>query len=536
MKPKLEYYTWADRLASELEKKEVKKHVLHGMWTPSGYFHIGNARNELLIQSLIYRALEDKGVKADFNFLMDDFDDFDKVPDGLGIAKEEYEEHFGIPLREVPSPRGDDSWAEYFEEDIVSTIENFTIKPNFIKIYDEYRKRNYNDAIKIALDNAARINEIWSKIAGAREGLPITVICENCGKTATTEALAWNGSTVRYSCTKERKYTKGCNHSGEASPFDGKAKLSWRVHWPATWYINKTTFEPAGKDHFTKGGSIDTGRAFAREIFKIEPPLSTVGEFIQIHGAKISGSVGNVITLGSWIEFAEPELLRFMMISYQPQTAINFDMDSNKLSLLIDRYETAEKVFFGKEKFDNEKKNIQLKREYFLSQISKAPEKIPLRVPFHMAVMIVGLYGHSREILETSIELLKNTGHLQGKITNKDKERIDDALQRAKNWVEKYNPEMKLKVNDKVPADTIENLMVSQKKAIKELAIYLFTQRKYEDLYAKLYEIAKLNGLSSQEFFQGCYKVLIDKDAGPRLAHFILLIGQDRSRRIFEQV
>ena len=65
MKPHLAYYTWADRLASELAKKGAKKHVLHGMWTPSGYFHIGNARNELLIQSLIYRALEDKEIKAD---------------------------------------------------------------------------------------------------------------------------------------------------------------------------------------------------------------------------------------------------------------------------------------------------------------------------------------------------------------------------------------------------------------------------------------------------------------------------------------
>ena len=118
----------------------------------------------------------------------------------------------------------------------------------------------------------------------------------------------------------------------------------------------------------------------------------------------------------------------------------------------------------------------------------------------------------------------KNLKSLVGnlKITNKDKERIDDALQRAKNWVEKYNPEMKLKVNDKVPADIIESLMVSQKKAIKELAIYLFTQRKYEDLYTKLYEIAKINGLSGQEFFQGCYKVLLNKDSAILLANLLL--------------
>src|SRR3989344_9504120 len=95
----IEYFTWADKIAGELLKRG-KKHVVHGMWTPSGHFHIGNARGEFLVPAMVARAVKDTGGSAKFNFLSDDFDDMDKVPEGLGVDKEKYRDFLGKPLKE----------------------------------------------------------------------------------------------------------------------------------------------------------------------------------------------------------------------------------------------------------------------------------------------------------------------------------------------------------------------------------------------------------------------------------------------------
>ena len=42
--------------------------------------------------------------------------------------------------------------------------------------------------------------------------------------------------------------------------------MQWRFEWPAQWAIEKTTFEPMGKDHWE--GSWKSGEVIAREIFE----------------------------------------------------------------------------------------------------------------------------------------------------------------------------------------------------------------------------------------------------------------------------
>ncbi|MFH0832535.1 MAG: lysine--tRNA ligase, partial [Candidatus Aenigmatarchaeota archaeon] len=364
----IEYYTWPDKIAGELSGK---KHVVHGMWTPSGYFHIGNSRTELFIPGLVHKALLDKGLKSTQNLLVDDFDDFDKVPSGFD--KDKFAEFLGKPLVNVPSPvSGYDSWSEYFKEDMASAIDKFDLSPNIISSYNAYKKGVYNDAIKIVLDKARSVRDVWVRITKSEkpvDWLPIIIVCENCGKSATTVGTGWDGKKLKYACSNDRDYCKSCGYEGEVEPKDGKAKLPWRIHWSACWYIYGTTFESAGKDHFTKGGSVDTSRAFCKEIFGKEPPTQVPAEFIQLGKEKISGSRGNVITMHDWLNIAEPELLRFLMLSYQPNTVIDFDLKSNKLFLLADRYDRVERIYFG-EKIDDKKKESQAKREYELSQIA----------------------------------------------------------------------------------------------------------------------------------------------------------------------
>ena len=50
------------------------------------------------------------------------------------------------------------------------------------------------------------------------------------------------------------------------------------------------------------------------------------------------------------------------------------------------------------------------------------------------------------------------------------------------------------------------------------------------------WDISKKQGITAPEFFRAAYSVLINKDSGPRLAPFILSIGQERVARVLGKV
>jgi len=534
----LEYYLWVDKVVDQLKERKVKKHVVHGMWTPSGFFHIGNSRAELLIPAFVHQNLKINGLKSEHNFIVDDFDDFDKIPAGIDVKKESFEPYLGKPLVDVPSPvDGFKSWADYFADGIIPIAEKFGAKPNFISSYDSYKKGLYDQTIKIVLDKSKEVRKIWMDITKSdkpKGWIPVMIVCEACGKSATTKVMSWDGKEVEYICNQDRDYANGCKHKGKVKPEKGRAKLPWRLHWPAGWHIYGTTFETGGKDHFAAGSSVHTGRAFCKEIFESEPPLQIPTEFLLVDDTKLSGSSGNVISLKDWLEFAEPELLRFMMASYRPQTAINFDLHSNKFFLLADRYEEAEKVYFEK-KDKQEKREKQLVEIYKFSQIKEIQSKLPVQLNFSNAAIAVQTFPDKS--LKELAEILHAKGWIHRKtLNNFDKDRIVKRLELANNWLDKYAPDdVKFTVQEEVPKGL--KLNDKEKKALHLLVKALKEKEwKQKDLFEEFYIIFKKVGIKNTDFFKAAYNVLLSKDRGPKLAPFILALGKDKIIELFEKV
>ncbi len=537
-KSELDYYLWVDKVVDLLKEKKVKKHVVHGMWTPSGHFHIGNSRAELLIPGFVHQNLKINGLKSEHNFIIDDFDDFDKIPSGLEVKKEDFEPYLGKPLREVPSPiEGFSSWADYFAKDLTSIIEEFGLKPNILSSYDSYKKGLYDSTIKTVLNKSEEIRKIWNDITNSekpKRWIPVMIVCENCGKSSTTKVTSWNGKEVEYICNQDRDYTNGCKHKGKVRPEKGRAKLPWRIHWPATWKVYGTTFETAGKDHFAAGSSVQTGHAFCKQIFSSEPPLQIPTEFLLVDNAKLSGSTGNTISLKDWLEFAEPELLRFMMASYKPQTVINFDLHTNKFFLLADRYEEAEKAFFEK-KDKKEKREKQLTEIYKFSRIRDIPDKMPVQLNYSNAAMIVQTFPDKP--LKELIDILHSHSWIHRKtLSTFDKDRLLKRLELSKKWLEKYASEdVKFTVQEEVPK---ELKLSSKEKEALHLIVKALKEKewKQKDLFEEFYNICKKTGIKNTDFFRAAYNVLLNKDRGPKLAPFILTLGKEKVIELFEKV
>ncbi len=536
----IEYYLWVDKVVDALKEMNVKKHVVNGMWTPSGFFHIGNARAEMMVPGFVHQGLRDNGLNAENNLIIDDFDDFDKIPEGIEIKKEEFEQYLGKPLINVPSPvEGFNSWVDYFSDGVISVIKDFGFNPNIRSSYDAYKKGLYDDAIKKVLDNADEIRQIWKDITKSikpKGWFPVMIVCENCGKSSTTKITSWNGKEVEYICNQDRDYAKGCKHKSKVRPEKGRAKLPWRLHWPATWSIYHTTFETGGKDHFAAGSSVDTGRAFCKQIFNSTPPYQIPTEFLMVDDVKLSGSSGNVISLKDWLNFAEPELLRYMMASYKPQTVINFDLHSNKFFLLADRYEEAERAYFEKkDKKEAEKRDKQLIEIYKFSQVNKIPDKMPVQLNYSNAAIAVQTFPDKS--LKELAEILHAKGWIHRKTLNEyDKERILKRLELAKHWLDKYAPEdAKFTVQESVP----KNLKLdSKEKEALHLVADALKKKDWEqnELFNEFYDICKKTGIKNTDFFKAAYNVLLNKDRGPKLAPFILALGKDKIIELFGKV
>ncbi|MBI2542455.1 lysine--tRNA ligase [Candidatus Woesearchaeota archaeon] len=546
---------WADQVAddviervesSEFLKSLAKKHgyIAYDEKTPSGTIHIGSGRG-WIIHDAIAKALRDKGVKARFILSSDDTDTLDKPSKEL--SKEDNEKYRGMSFRDIPSPvKGYKHFGDYYFRQCTELFPEFGIEAELESTGDEYCKGSFNKTIKIALDNADKIQKIYAELYGedvaSANKLPFNVKCPECRKIATTIALEWDKEKEKlYFECKEGvvEWAKGCGHNGWISPYDGNGKFPWKVEWAAKWPTKSVIVETAGKDHFTKGGSRTAACRFAVDVFSYPPPYPSDGyetgpgyEFFNVGGKKMSTSKGQGLGFADSVNYAPAKMLRFMLIRTRPNAAIDFEpYGSNDLILLYERYDQAERVYFNKEDL-GEKENRRQKRIYQLSHIGKIPDRFPPQVSLLHASMLVQMFESEHQMIES----LQKTGQLPAHAPEEELECIKERLNFARKWVKEFADEQyRFKLQHKAPEGL--RLEHKQKKALHEIA-RLLKEKEYDEklLFNEFYNVSKGLQLKPEEFFTSAYKVLLNKERGPKLAPFIIAVGKEKVIRLFESV
>ena len=94
---------------------------------------------------------------------------------------------------------------------------------------------------------------------------------------------------------------------------------------------------------------------------------------------------------------------------------------------------------------------------------------------------------------------------------------------------------MKFEVQKHVPKEL--NLSHKEKEALRTIA-QLLKEKDYDekDLFNEFYDISNKLELKPQDFFKSAYKVLLNKEKGPKLAPFILALGKEKVAKLFEGV
>jgi len=485
---------WADVVAKEALEKS-NRHIVASGITPSGNIHIGNMR-EVLTADAVYRALRDAGGDATLIYIADTYDPLRKV---YPFLDDNYEEHVGKPLSEIPCPCTDHtSYAEHFLEPFIDSMEKLGIHPVIHHADKLYKEGAFVDAIKTALvkrDEIAKILEEVSSRTLEPDWNPFNPICNDCGKLTTTNVTGFDpdAETVDYSCS--------CGSTGTVS-MQGGGKLTWRVDWPARWPILGVTIEPFGKDHASAGGSYDTGKRISAEIYDYPAPHPIVYEWIMLKGkGAMSSSTGVTVSISDMLEILPPEVLRYLIIRSKPEKHIEFDPGLPLLNL-IDEY-------------DNLDESLDI-RAY---QLSQAGGDRSVKIPFRHMVTAIQIADHSFDYLLTVLE--------RGGYDVTDVEKVRQRAFNVDKWLESFAPPMvKFSIQKTLPPE-VRNFNAQQRQVMTILSERMPGYEDGQAIHDGIYNIAREVDMNPKKLFQTIYQALLGTKSGPRLGYFLVSMDRD---------
>ena len=177
---------WVDEIVEDILRKIPKdSYLITDGFTPSGHAHVGNLRGPLL-HDLVRRGLDGKNHKAIFQLDFEDFDPMDGLPKYIDQS---FIKYMGIPLCNIPAPDGKSkSFAEQFGLEFEKVLKDLGVSFRLVKTSVLYKEGKFNKSIKIVLDHAEEIRQIYKEISGSDKDLdlyPFQVVCPNCGKIGT---------------------------------------------------------------------------------------------------------------------------------------------------------------------------------------------------------------------------------------------------------------------------------------------------------------------------------------------------------------
>ena len=503
---------WFINLANHISGPQV----INDSKTPSGPVHVGSLRG-VLIHDAVARELRHRGIEARFRYGIDDYDALDSLPAGL---PDSWSNHLGKPLCEVPPPPGSaaGNYGQHYSQDYLEIVGELGVEFEPYRTSELYRQGVLNTEIRDFLDNAAEVCRIYLEVAGSArpaDWLPLHPICESCGRIGTTQAIDWDGSTVSYRCQPNLvSWARGCGFEGRVSPFDGRAKLPWKLEWPARWRALGVTIEGAGKDHCTKGGSRPVGARLARNILKFPEPRNIPYEFFLVAGSKMSSSKGIGHSARSIFELLPTDLLRYLCLRTPPKSTLNFSTEAEFIYRLFDDYDRlAQRVMEG---------SADTGEQALWRVVSTEEKRKPCRGASFRLLTTLLQFPHIDATTEVSRRFDKP-------LNPAERQALVERVARAQRWLDNYIPaESRFELQTGAPAE-LKQLGETQILFLRLLRELIIEQEpENEDrMQTLVFDAAKLTPLAPKQAFSALYTAFLAREQGPRAGSLLSFLERD---------
>ena len=527
---------WSEEIAQRIIARNPNKneYVCAAGISPSGSVHIGNFR-DVATSLMVVKALQKQGKRAKLLFSWDEFDRCRKIPANVQAkVGSDYDKYIGCPYVDIPDPWGcHENYAKHFEEEFLNAMKQFGIELDCRYQGEMYRSGAYREDILESLRKRGEIFEVLdsfktkdlSKSEEERRAehdaekaaySPVSIFCPVCHTDFTTV------TSLSEDCT-EADYVCRCGHKGHFNFLtDTNCKLGWKVDWAMRWRHEGVDFEPGGKDHAAPTGSYSNSKVISREIFGFEPPLFQGYEFIGIKGmtGKMSSSSGLNLTPETLLKLYQPEIILWLYSKTDPTKAFDFCFDDGILRQYFE---------FDKMLTDSREGRASEAVEDILYNCRIEGREVET-VPMSLLVQLGSIVNFNVPMLETVFEKIG---------TPYKAEQFADRLDRAKFWLEQCAPDQVNRLRSTRNWEIYEGMTEQEKETVRLLHAYI-AKGGYtlDELNAELYAIPKavygtemtdkeLKGLQGT-FFRNVYKLLIDKEKGPRLYLFLYAIEPEK--------
>ena len=527
---------WSEEIALQViaRNPEKEEYVCAAGISPSGSVHIGNFR-DIATSLFVCKAIQKQGKRARLLFSWDDFDRCRKIPANVqAVVGDAYDKYIGTPYVDIPDPWGcHENYAEHFKAEFTESMRRFGIEMDYRHQGYMYRSGAYTQDIIEALRKRGEIFEILDSFktkdmtkseeeraaehdAEKAKYCPVSVFCPECHTDFTTV------ENISEDCT-EADFTCRCGYHGHINFLENfNCKLGWKVDWPMRWRHEGVDFEPGGKDHAAPTGSYSNAKVISQNIFGFEPPLFQGYEFIGIKGlaGKMSSSSGLNLTPDTMLRLYEPEVILWLYSKTEPTKAFDFCFDDGILRQYFE--------------FD---KMLEEYRAGNANEYTSAIMYNCMVEGHHVQTVPMGLLVQLGSIVDFNVPMLETVFEKIG--TPYTADQFASRLDRAKYWLEQCAPEQVNRLRATRNFEVYNALTEEEKAEIAALHAYI-AKGGYtlDELNAELYAIPKrifgedrpekeLKGLQGN-FFKTIYKLLIDKERGPRLYLFLYAIDPAR--------
>lgn len=475
--------------------------------SPSASYHIGHFREILTADALTW-GLRQAGVKARHIHVVDNFDPLRRR---YSFLPESYEQFVGQPVCLIPDPYPEcaqkhKTYSEHYYQEFEVYARQMGIYPDEVirSFEDLYKTGKMTDRIEEVLEKQKEILKIFEhvsnrKLDGSWTG--VMTLDEN-NKFVDAPIDSWD---------RQEKTLNGTKYDS------GKAKLTWRLDWPGRWKVLGVMVEPFSKqEHGAAGGSYDTGKLFAKSIFNIDPPIPGA-EYGNVHlvgdSKKMSSSKGNLITPKQALEIMPREILRYYVVRSRPDKTLYFDSGEGIYNL-IDEFS---KVANGEDGTFKEAYNFATNAE------EKAIKRVVSSISFKH---LVAVYQSALKQPEHTLEILARTGY--ERVVNQERAIIIEELKFIDSWLDKYAPEsVKFELQQEIPAVELND---SQKAMLADLAGKIENAPDEHDgqwFHEAIHSVRESYKLTPQDAFKAIYRVLLNKDLGPRAGWFLSILDKD---------
>ena len=527
---------WSEEIAQRIIARDPNKeeYVCAAGVSPSGSVHIGNFR-DLATPLFVVKALKKMGKKAKLIISWDEFDRCRKIPANVqAVVGDAYDKYIGCPYVDIPDPWGcHENYAKHFEEEFLKGIEPFGIELDCRYQADMYRSGKYTDDLILALRKREEIFEILDSFktkdktkspeelkaehdAEKAKYYPVSIFCPECHTDFTTI------TSVNEDCT-EAEFECRCGHKGHFNFLENfNCKLGWKVDWAMRWKYEQVDFEPGGKDHSAPTGSYNNSKLIAKRIYNYEAPIYQGYEFIGIKGVagKMSSSSGLNLTPDTMLKLYQPEIILWLYSKTEPVKAFDFCFDDG----ILRQYFEFDKMYTEYKSGNAAEYNASVM--YNCEIEGREVETVPMA----LLVQLGSIVDFNVPMLETVFEKIG---------TPYKYEQFADRLDRAKFWLEQCAPDQVNKLRQTRNFEIWNTLDEKEKQAIAALHDYIANgEYTLDELNQELYAIPKaiypeitdqkeLKAIQGK-FFKTVYKLLIDKEQGPRLYLFLYAIDKER--------